>query len=156
MAQLQLSKEHLLVNGVSVADGYAKASPLAAFIEILGPFSRVSEGAVSEFFTWDDLGLCVLRDLISGETSALTCYLDEGERCRRFHPHRSFTGELEINGNRVERSWGGQLEAVGLTAPPDHRNCWSRGLGSYDLTAETDRKVREVLNVSIGFSISRW
>ncbi len=153
MVRIRLSKEHLLINGIGVADEHAMAAPLTAFIEILGQHSRVTKGGVSEFFTWDDLGLCVFRDLYSRATTALTIYLGRREHGRSFHPRDSFTGELELDGRRLEKVWGAaRLEAAGFTSDPDNRHHWSGGLGSYDLTVETDRKVREVFNVDIGLS----
>ncbi len=153
MVRIQLSREHLLINGIGVADEEATAAPLAAFAEILGQHSRATKGGVSEFFTWDDLGLCVFQDLYSRATTAVAIYLGRCEDGRDFHPEGLFTGELELDRRRLEKGWGAaRLEAAGFTSDPDNRHHWSGGLGSYDLTLETDRKVREVLNVDIGFS----
>ncbi len=152
MVRIQLSEEQLLIDGTGVADEHARAAPLSAFTEILGPHSRVTEGA-SEIFTWDHLGLCLYRDLFSRNTLSLTIYLARRERANDFNPESSFAGEVEIDGRRLGKGWGAaRLGAAGFTSNRILKYLWSSDLGPYDLTLETDREVSKVANLDIGFS----
>lgn len=155
MTRIQLSPEHLRIDGTNLADEQARAVPLAGFAEILGPPSRVTV-RTSEISTWDDRGLCLHRDLSSEDTLSLTVALGRSERGQDFHPQSLFSGVIEIEGRRLEKGWGAaQLEAAGFVCNPILNYLWGRALGAYDLTLETGGAAGEISTVSIGFAGDR-